>query len=301
MVNNLQRIDLNLLVALHALLAERHISRAALRLNRSQPAVSHALAHLRELFGDPLLIRRGGRMELTARAVQLMQPLTEALDRVGALLETTTFDPSHEQRAFRLAMSDYGAHVLLPTLVPRLRRDAPGVSLVVTQASRPAMLAQLADGEIDMALGVFDDPPGAHLHTHSLFVERFASVADRATVAGNALDLASWLGRPHVLVGLYGEVDNEIDRALSLHGVKRVVRLTLPHWGVAAEVIAGTDLILTVAQRSLRQASRNRRLRVFAPPLQIEPFAFRLVWHARRDSDAAHAWLRQSVIEALAG
>lgn len=155
MMNNLRRMDLNLLLTLHVLLEERHVSRAAQRLHKSQPAVSHALAQLRSLFNDPLLVRRGGRFELTSRAVELYQPLVGMLEQLDALMGEPSFDPAGAQRTFRLAMSDYGAQVLLPGLVGTLRQQAPGVRLQISQASRTSMLEGVNDGELDMALGYF--------------------------------------------------------------------------------------------------------------------------------------------------
>ncbi|MEK1949364.1 MAG: LysR family transcriptional regulator, partial [Ensifer adhaerens] len=135
-MNNLTGIDLNLLVVLDALLTERHVSRAAVRLNKSQPAVSHALARLRELFDDPLLVRHGGRLEPTIRALELAPRLVEAMGRVRSLLAPAGFDPATERHVFRLAMSDYGAAVLLPKLMATLRAEAPYIDLIVSQASR---------------------------------------------------------------------------------------------------------------------------------------------------------------------
>lgn len=296
-MNNLRRIDLNLLVTLHALLLEKHVSKAALRLHKSQPAVSHSLAHLRKIFDDPLLIRRSGRLELTARANELMQPLTDALEQLGALLDPPKFDPTHAQRVFRLTMSDYGARVLLPGLVHTLRAIAPGIDLEISQASREAMLVNVIDGETDMALGVFPEPVPDELHMHTLFVERFACLADSSTLPENGvLDLNAWLERPHVLVAMHAGIDNEIGQALAREGLSRRVAMTLPHWGVANELIAGTDLILTVARRSLEAVNVGPRLQVFEPPLAIAPFEFKLIWHQRREADPAHSWLRKMIM-----
>ena len=122
--NSLRAIDLNLLVILEALLSERHLSRAALRLHMSQPAVSHALARLRHLLGDPLLLRGKGGFQPTARALALARPLAEALQNVRSVLGGAVFDAASTQRVFRLAMSDYGAAQVLPALLRRLRMDA---------------------------------------------------------------------------------------------------------------------------------------------------------------------------------
>ncbi|PWB33734.1 LysR family transcriptional regulator [Pseudomonas sp. SDI] len=297
-MDDLRRIDLNLLLTLHALLAEQHVSRAAVRLHRSQPAVSHALAQLRELFGDPLLVRRGGRLQPTSRALELVQPLQEALQQLDALLSSPGFDPVRAQRSFRLAMSDYGARVVLPGLLRGLREEAPGVDLVVTQGSREAMLSQLFDGEIDLALGVFPSLAGP-LRADALFEERFACLADRDSLPpSGVLNLAQWLARPHVLVAVRPGADNEIDLALSALGQVRRVALALPHWTAATEVIAGTDLVLTVARRSLPGLAQLPQLRCFEPPLAIRPFEFQQAWHERREGDAAHRWLRGRVMQA---
>lgn len=297
-MNNLRRIDLNLLLTLHALLLEKHVSRAALRLHKSQPAVSHALVHLRVLFDDPLLVRRAGGMELTARASALLQPLADALGQLGALLDPPRFDAAHTQRTFRLGMSDYGARLLLPGLVRRLRSVAPGVDLLVSQASRESMLADVLDGELDAALGVFAERPVHELRQHSLFVERFVCLADASSLpASGILDLPAWLARPHVLVAMRASHDNEIERALQRQGLERRVTVLLPHWSLAPELIAGTDLILTVARRSVAGLGDDARLRIFEPPLAIDPFDFRMIWHARRERDPAHRWLRQLIGE----
>ncbi|MFW3896313.1 LysR family transcriptional regulator [Pseudomonas bharatica] len=295
-MDDLRRIDLNLLLTLHALLAEQHVSRAALRLHRSQPAVSHALAQLRDIFADPLLVRRGGRLQPTARALELAQPLREALQQLDALLSSPGFDPLRARRSFRLAMSDYGARVVLPRLVRALRVEAPEVDLVVTQGSREAMLSQLFDGEIDLALGVFPTL-AAPLRAQTLFEESFACLADRDTLpARGGLTLAQWLARPHVLVAMRPGTDNEIDLALAALGEQRRVALAMPHWIAATEVLAGTDLVLTVARRNLLRPPRG--LRCFAPPLPIRAFGFQQAWHERREGDAAHRWLRAQVTRA---
>ncbi|MDH0645417.1 LysR family transcriptional regulator [Pseudomonas sp. GD03858] len=294
-MDDLRRIDLNLLLTLHALLSEQHVSRAALRLHRSQPAVSHALAQLREIFADPLLVRRGGRLQLSARAEALREPLQQALGQLDDLLGSPGFEPGKARRSFRLAMSDYGARVVLPALMHLLRREAPGIDLVVSQGSREAMVGQLIDGEVDLALGVFPELP-AEIAQQVLFEESFVCLADRASLpARGGLDLDQWLARPHVLVAVRPGIDNEIDQALASQGARRRIALTLPHWGVAQSVIAGTDLVLTVARRSLAGARLDPALRRFEPPLAISPFAFTQTWHVRREGDAGHRWLRGQI------
>lgn len=297
-MDDLRRIDLNLLLTLHALLVDRHVTRAAQRLHKSQPAVSHALAQLRGIFDDPLLVRRDGGLALTPRAQALERPLEAALEDLRGILRTPGFDPHRVQRSFRLALSDYGARLILPALMRQLRQDAPGIDLAVTQASREAMLAQLADDDIDAALGVFPKTPPS-IHTGTLFDEHFISVADRATVPAVGLTRTEWLARPHVLVAMRPDGHSEIDEALAAARLKRRIALVLPHWSAALEVIAGTDLVLTVASRCTTKPIKNSHLRRFAPPIDLAPFAFQQAWHARRTDDAAHVWLRERIAQCV--
>ncbi|MDH4607298.1 LysR family transcriptional regulator [Pseudomonas sp. BN102] len=293
-MNDLRRIDLNLLVVLDALLAEQHVTRAAERLHLSQPAVSHALGRLRDLLGDPLLVRSGGGLVPTPRALELQRPLIETLARVQALLAPSGFDPAASRRKFRLAMSDYGAACLLPALSRALRREALGIDLEISQGSREAMLEQLQNGEIDLAAGVFPELP-APLRSTSLFEEDFACLLERASLpADGSLDLATYLARPHVLVEMSGGGAAEIERALTRIRERRRIAVRLPHWNVAPELIAGTDLILTVATRGLRKVE-DRSLVIVPPPFVLPGFAFDLAWHQRGTGDPGLDWLRSQV------
>ncbi|NYE26330.1 LysR family transcriptional regulator [Pigmentiphaga litoralis] len=298
-MDDLRRIDLNLLLALHALLAEKHVTRAAVRLHRSQPAVSHALAQLRIIFKDPLLQRRGTYMGLTPRALELVRPLDDALRGLSLLLHPRGFDPASATRRFRMAASDFGAHVILPKLMRRLRAEAPGIDLAITQGSRGAMVAQLLDGEVDLAVGVFPDVP-ADITLRTLFEEHFVSVADRTTLPPSGdLPLDAWLARPHVVVSMRPDADNDVEDALAAQGLRRRVALVLPHWRASTEVLVGTDLVLTVASRTLDRGprSRNRSLKTFAPPLPLPVFAFQQAWLTQRDAEPAQVWLRNLVRE----
>ena len=298
-ITHLRSVDLNLLVILEALLAERHLSRAAQRLHMSQPAVSHALARLRQLLGDPLLLRGKGGFRPTARALELARPLADALQSVRCVLGGAGFEASSAQRVFRLAMSDYGAALVLPALLRRLRVEAPGIDLVISSASRPAMLAGLQDGELDLALGVFAQLP-EQLHSDVLFEETFACALDPASLApGTQWNLDTYLARPHVLVASTdGGMAAEVDAALAKLGRTRRIAVRLPHWTVASELLKGTDLILTVAQRAL-QAEEGKGWMVQAPPFAIAPFAFELVRHHRAEGDAGIAWLRAAIAAAV--
>ncbi|KTC38377.1 LysR family transcriptional regulator [Pseudomonas sp. ABAC21] len=274
LMNDLRRIDLNLLVILDALLSEQHVTRAAERLHLSQPAVSHALARLRDLLGDPLLVRQGGALVATARALELTTPLAEALAQVQALLAPN--------------------RIFLPQLVRALRREAPGIDLQIVQTSREGMIDGVLNGDLDLAAGVFPDTP-AELRTTPLFEEHYTCLVDRNSLPDSGvLDLPTYLSRPHVLLEMRGSGTPEIERALKAIRERRHVAISLPHWGVAPRLIEGTDLILTVSSRGVLAIDQEQLLAV-PPPFHIPTFAFELAWHARRGGDAGLQWLSGQV------
>ena len=297
-MDELRRIDLNLLLALHALLTEKHVTRAALRLHKSQPAVSHSLSQLREHFNDPLLVRKQGKLELTTKGNMLLQPLSEALGNLNTLLGAPQFDPQHAQRRFRLALSDYAARLVLPHLLRPVRKHAPGFDFAISVASREAMLVQLADGELDLALGIFPDRPQG-IQVETLFEEDFICLADKTTVAAKGgLTLEEWLERPHVMLAVRPDAFDEIERALAAQGLKRRIAVALPHWGAALALLPGTDLVLTIARRAVGPQRALRDLRQFSPPhqLPLPKMAYQQAWHARKDNDPGLSWLRQVVM-----
>jgi len=297
-MNDLRRIDLNLLVILDALLSEQHVTRAAERLHLSQPAVSHALARLRDVLGDPLLVRAGSTLVPTARALELVAPLAEALAQVQSLLAPNTFDPATARRTFRVAMSDYGAAIILPGLIRTLRREAPGIDLQISHASREGMLEGVLNGDIDLAAGVFPEMPN-ELRSSVLFEERYVCLLDRRRLpADGVLDLPTYLSRPHVLLEMRGSGTPEIERALTALRERRRVAISLPHWSVAPQVISGTDLILTVSSRSVREIDQQELI-VLPPPFEIAPFTFVLAWHKRRGGDQALNWLNRRIEEGI--
>ncbi|MGX9377936.1 LysR family transcriptional regulator [Pseudomonas sp. JQ36] len=297
-MNDLRRIDLNLLVVLDALLCEQHVTRAAERLHLSQPAVSHALARLRDLLGDPLLVRAGSTLVPTARALELVAPLAEALAQVQSLLAPNAFDPATARRTFRVAMSDYGAAIILPGLIRTLRREAPGIDLQISHASREGMLEGVLNGDIDLAAGVFPEMPN-ELRSTLLFEERYVCLLDRRSLPANGvLDLPTYLSRPHVLLEMRGSGTPEIERALTSLRECRRVAISLPHWNVAPQLISGTDLILTVSSRSVREIDQQELI-VLPPPFEIAPFTFVLAWHKRRGGDQALNWLNRRIEEGI--
>lgn len=293
---SLRNIDLNLLVVLDALLTEKHVTRTGERLHLSQPAISHSLGKLRSLLDDPLLIRQGNDVLLSPLARSLQAPLKEILSQIETLLgKSIDFDPAASQRIFHLAMSDYGAAIVLPRLLVRLRQEAPLMRVVVTQGSRHEMFEQVVQGKLDLALGVFPDL-SEEVVKEVLFEETFSCLLDRTTLGPDGtLDLAQYLARPHLQVSMDGCFNDEVDHRLRDKGLQRQIVVSVPHWGTAPGMIRGTDLILTVASRTLDELALEDGLVRLAPPMQVPAFNFVQVWHGRSRDDPAHAWLREQI------
>lgn len=293
---SLRNIDLNLLVILDALLTEKHVTRTGERLHLSQPAISHSLGKLRVLLDDPLLIRQGNDVLLSPLARSLQAPLREILSQIETLLgKSLDFDPATSQRIFHLAMSDYAAAIVLPRLLVRLRGEAPLMRLVVTQGSRHQMSEQIAQGQIDLALGVFPSL-GGEIVKEVLFEETFSCLVDGSTLGEEqSLDLSTYLARPHLQVSMDGCFNGEVDHRLADEGLQRQIAVSVPHWGATPNLIRGTDLILTVASRTLDEIPLQPGLLRLTPPLNIAPFKFVQIWHSRFSDDLAHRWLREQV------
>lgn len=298
--NSFQPADLSLLPILEALIEERHVSRAAIRLNRSQPAVSHALARLRDLFKDPLLVRGERGLQPTARALQLVEPLSEALALIRSIVDQPSFDPEQCDRHFRISMSDYGANILLPSLISKIRRSAPRMDLTIVSYGRDRAVAALLEGEIDLAVGVYPllrQSGGKDLQSALLFEDSFACLFDGER-GGSAVSFEDYLVRPHVRVAVGLHDDSEVDTALARLGHKRRIAIQVPHWSAAPDLVKGTDLILTSATRSFDHVSPGS-LRRSPLPFRLSSFPFVQTWHRRRERDAAHCWLREAVAEAV--
>jgi DNA-binding transcriptional LysR family regulator len=305
---NLAALDLNLLVALRALLAERHVTRAAGSIGLSQPAMSHALSRLRALLDDPLLVRTSDGMQPTARAQAMTVPLERALDELQRLLAAPSpFDPARSARRFRIATSDYVELVLLPRLLGAIWSDAPAVDVSV-EALDPRGVEQLAEGRFDVAISVLvhftgdtsrdeadaEPPPG--IRVQKLFSDRFVCVVrDGHPRVKKRLSLDDFLDLPHALVAPRGGGTGVVDLALARLGKKRHVAVEVPHFLVAPHVVAETDLVLTLAERVARKLAPSLGLRQLAPPLELQGFSTWMAWHERQHADPAHAWLRKTI------
>jgi DNA-binding transcriptional LysR family regulator len=298
---DVRAVDLNLLVALDALLAERNVTRAAARLKLSQSAMSATLARLRMLFGDPLLLRAAGGMLPTSKGAELAAPVRQVLGEIGRIVaQPGTFDPAGAERTFTIAASDYVEYAILPRLVDFLEARAPRARLAVRPMDFGAVGRHLEAGEIDLGiLGAAFAPPSAR--SRPLFVERFVCVVRRGHPGvAERLTLDDYCALDHVLVSPFGGTFTApADDALAALGRTRHVRLSVPHFLLVAEILTRSDMIAVLPERLAR--GYGERLRVFELPFELAPFTIMAVWHERTHRDPALAWLRQSLADLMSG
>jgi DNA-binding transcriptional LysR family regulator len=293
---NLTSLDLNLLVALDALLREASVSRAAMRIGLSQPAASHALQRLRELIGDPLLVRSGARMELTPRALALRAPLAQALDQVRALFVPDDFDASRSERQFRLMMPDLAVELLMPPLMEKITRLAPNVTIDVVPWRGPAIFTAEFARTIDMVISIGNAFKG--FHRQLLYTDSDALAVRRGHPVGKKLgDRDTFLKARHVAVIIRGQNQDLIDGWLRAKGIERRIALIVPGYIEALHVAARTDLVAFVPRRLIGALSQQLSLKTVAPPLDPgidEQFMF---YPTRAQMDPGSVWLRQLMLQ----
>jgi DNA-binding transcriptional LysR family regulator len=293
------KLDLNLLVVLNALLTERSISRAAEKIHLSQPATSNALSRLRDYFEDELLVSSGRQLLLTPRAEGLIEPVREVLMRIDSTIAAQPdFDPATESRDFTLLASDFTMTVLVPPLLESLFKDAPGIRIHIrSQADRPDEV--LEQGKADFLI-----IPSQFLSKNhpsvALFEEEYVCV----TWEGNArvrerLLLDDYLSCGHVTANFSGERHSTTFDSWFMDSfeVARRVEVTAPSMAALPAMVVGTDRIATVHRRVAERAATYLPVRLWEPPLKIPRLVQTLQWHKYKSNDAATIWLRERLIE----
>jgi DNA-binding transcriptional LysR family regulator len=293
---NLKSLDLNLLVALEALLKEANVGRAAMRIGLSQPAASHALQRLRDVVRDPLLVRNGARMELTPRAQALREPLTQALEQVRGLFVPESFDATRSERHFRLMMPDLAVELLMPPLMAKITRTAPNIRIEVVPWRGPAIFTPEFARTIDLVISIGDAFKG--FHRQLLYTDSDAlAVRRRHPIAAKLKRREAFLGASHVAVIIRGQSEDLVDGWLRKNGIERRIALVVPGYIEALHVTARTDLVAFVPQRLINALARQLSLMSVAPPLDPgidEQFMF---YPTRAQMDLGSIWLRKLMLK----
>jgi DNA-binding transcriptional LysR family regulator len=299
----LARHDLNGLVVLDTLLQTRSVTRTARQLGLSPSATSHALGRLRRTFGDPLLVRGPGGLVPTARGLALAGPLRSALVAVSQAVESPKpFDPTTAARRFVCSTVDFVEFLLWPALAAHLMRHAPGLDLI-SHVMVEDIASALASGAYDLCIAPSRNAPDqVSIRQRLLFEERFVCLMRRGhPVLDRRLTPKRFAALEHALVSPLGRTGGVVDAALSELGLTRRVRMLTQHFLVAPFVVARTDLVLTMPERTAREMARHVDLEIVSPPIELPTFQIVMLWHERSHDDPAHAWLRDALAEVAAG
>lgn len=303
---SLHSLDLNLLVALEALLSSRSVTAAARSLGRTQSATSHALARLREVLGDPLLVREGAGLVPTPRALELSAAIGPVLEGVAALLSPRpAFEPHTLRRELVIACPDLLAPVV-PALLARVHAEAPAARLVI-EPPQTDLGATLAAGACDLAIGATRDAQVSSVRHASLGHVHFGVVARRGHPAtrrrrgapARTLSREAWLASPHVIVRTGNRSPNMVQGELDRAGASRRIGLVVPSFLAALHVVAQTDLFFAAPREVVGLVDARLDVEVHPLPLALPPIAVALFWHARVEEDPAHRWLRTLTAETI--
>jgi DNA-binding transcriptional LysR family regulator len=296
------RIDLNLLDILHTLVEEKSVSRAAVRLGVGQPAVSNALARLRHQVGDPLLVRSGNAMEPTARALELLTPVREALDAMTAAVEgAQRFDPTTYRGEFSIASVDYAAEVFAPAFAQRLRMWAPNATVRVARLNANAKDTMAGARSSHLVLSDASAPPGQLASVPFLSDDWHLIFRAGHPLEGTSPDTHALVAHPYVVSRI---ADDErrlaTEELFAARGVRRRIAVTVPNSSYVATVIAATGHVALLCARLAERAAREYGVRSLPFPLPLPRLHVRLHWLRRHEASPLHRWLRERAIEMAA-
>lgn len=298
----LQDLDLNLLVVFNQLLVERRVSKVAENLGLTQPAVSNSLARMRKLLGDELFLRTPAGMEPTPFAEQLAESVTYALGMIhSALNQRSSFDPSTSTRPFTVGMTDIGEIFFLPTLMDRLRRQAPGVSFSTVRNTAVNLKDEMEAGKVDLAIGLLPQLKGGFFQ-RLLFRQRYVCLFRQ----GHKLDkkrisLDEFTAAQHLVVVSAGTGHGKVDEVLKRSGIERDVRLTVPHFVSVGQILQATDLVTTVPEFLALRLVEPFKLAYLSHPAKLPEVAINVFWHAKFHKAPANQWLRTLVFDTFGG
>jgi LysR family transcriptional activator of mexEF-oprN operon len=296
---DLRRLDLNLLVTFDVLMAERHVTRAAQRLGRTQSAVSHSLARLREQVGDPLLVKVGGRMTpspFAERLIEDVRPILRSIRRV--LAPPSPFVPATSTRTFRIAISTV-APSLIPRLMARLQREAPGVKLEWT-AEGPQTPIAVAEGQVDIAFLASTVALPDGLDRDEAIALEWSTFARKDHPGLASWGMAAWRKWPHLVVQIDNSVPSPVSEASVESARKRVIAARVPNFSCVAPMLAHTDLLATLPAIVMDGTLETYGLRALRPPFPLQSFPHRFVWSSRLANDPALRWLRERLAQCFA-
>jgi DNA-binding transcriptional LysR family regulator len=291
----LRSFDLNLLVVLEALIAERSVQQAGKRLGLSQSATSHALDRLRNLLGDQLLVRGVSGMEPTPRALRVVDPLRAALQDIERTLTPDTFSPAAAEGGFTIAVEAYGTVVVLPGLVEVLK-EAPRIEITVRSGSSDEILAGIDRGTFDLAIGSFGHTPDRFMTCHLLSDEHVCVMRADHPEADGSLSLDKYLAANHLLLSMSSSQVDEVDEALASRGQKRRITMRVPDALAAAIALIRSDMLASLTCGAARMLATTAPLACVALPFSVPAAELKLLWNKRLHHSPDHIWLRRKLV-----
>jgi len=306
---NISKVDLNLLIYLDVLLREKNVTRAASKLNITQPAMSNGLKRLRTLFSDPILVRTSDGMVPTERARALSPVIRKILlELEEALQSEEEFDEAKSQRVFRIMASDYAASTLIPKLLKKINKIAPNVTMDIMTPS-DVTFHDVEAGKIDMAINRFDELPQS-FHQKTIWRDGFACLLSADSPSVGNFDLQSYLAAKHVWVSKTGfgvgvGMDPKdvqklgwVDEALARIGKKRDIKVFTRNYHVAMQLAYEDGLVATLPTKAAMLHKDDPNYTIVPPPFSIPDIELKMIWSPLLHHDASHIWFRQLVIEA---
>jgi DNA-binding transcriptional LysR family regulator len=297
---NYRRMDLNLLRVFDVLMSEGNVTRAAAKLNITQPAVSNALSRLRDTVDDPLFEKTASGIRPTPKAQELWASLRGPLSAIKTALEPTGFDPLDSTATFAMMCSDYVADRVLPKLLHLLEAQAPGIVLNCVPNTIVNLPPALERGEIDFAVSVYVDESQrpTPLETRALWTVEYGCLMRRDhPLTQGTMTIERFLEAAHLDVSLAGRTMPSYDDFLATRGLARNLKLTVNHYLLAPRILSCTDYIGVLPVDLAGEPPYRDALCVLPVPLPAPPRQVKLVWHKRSAQDPAHHWLKQRVIE----
>ncbi|MGB0781790.1 MAG: LysR family transcriptional regulator [Marinomonas sp.] len=299
----LSDVDLNLLYVLQVLIEELNVTKAATRLNVSQPAVSRSLSRLRDMFDDPLFIRTSHGLSATSKTENLAPLLADMLKGLEHLIQPSEFDPITSKRRFVLSTTDFGTLTVLPKILDLFRQQAPNAILDVKSWNEDSV-SELDQTNIDIAVAVLSKEPPSSIRAMRLKSDRLVCLArkNHPNIV-QELTLDGYLKASHIQVVLGRREYFAVDRELDKMGYKRHVAVHLPNFVPAARVVMDSDLLLTVPRLFAEDMIETvTGMELYELPFTTREFDYSMMWHERFQRDAAHVWfrglLRQAFLDA---
>lgn len=294
-VRDLVNVDLNLLVFLHILLEEKHVTRAAKRMGASQPAASRALAKLRELFDDPLLVRSGSTFALTERARDLQPKLTQILMGIRTMTQSTLFDPSESSGVFRIAAPDIISYMLVPPLMAKLSELAPKQNIEIVHWQMD-WRSRLEHGDIDLTIG-FPVGTETNIYAQNLFEFDWAVMLHKNNhVLKKKWSAECYSSLQHVVVSMTGGPAGAFDEILRRQNLNRRVSVRVPYPMLAPMLIQDNQLVVTTNKWLAMKLSSAFECIVRPLPFEVPSVKVPIVWHERTHNDPRHKWVRQLLL-----